>query len=238
MDAKFSFIRVKSLLNRYFIENWKIDLILGLIIFLLTLISRSHQTPLFVFSFLVIVYSFKLFAVNLSVLQRTHFLMIPASIFEKLSVNAILIHVYYPLILLVFFFIGIVCRGIIVSFFIDKFDIVLESMYQCKNMINSIPVLSLLSIQAVVMFGSIYFMKSPFFKTLLSVIVFFLFLLSVVLFVFYKNLENNAMLTVLITEEFLSKINEIRNYVLIFIKLSILFYFWILSYFRLKEMEV
>ncbi|HOS15941.1 MAG TPA: hypothetical protein PKX15_02845 [Bacteroidales bacterium] len=236
MDTSLSLTRIKHLLNRYFIENWKKDLYVGLVLLVIAFVSNPMaEFSSFVYMVMVLLYTSRIFS-NLAYKESAqHYLMIPASTTEKLITNIFLSHIYYVLLLLAFLVLGILLRALILAPYCDE-SLCYTFLKFKFNSFNFASYLSFLSFQSILAFGSVYFRKNAFIKTLLILSAFFFFLTILVIFIIRMNVGSMTLLV----EEFDYYVrNPNLNYLIPSI-ISIVFtcFFWILSYFRLRETEV
>jgi hypothetical protein len=244
MDTSLSLTRIKHLLNRYFIENWKKDLYVGLVLLVIAFASNPMAGfSGFVYMVMVLLYTGRIFGNLAHKESAQHYLMIPASTSEKLIVNLFLSHIYYVLLLLVFLVSGILLRAFILSPFCETFNC-FSFLDAKKSMFSFSSYVSFLSFQSILAFGSVYFRKNAFIKTLLSIAAFFFFLVMLVIFIFRLNPDSLTPLMdefKVMQESFM--INRMLNYKTSFCISTIIYivitcFFWMLSYFRLRETEV
>ncbi len=233
MDTSLSLTRIKHLLNRYFIENWKKDLYVGLVLLVIAFASNPMAGfSSFVYIVMILLYTGRIFGNLAHKASAQHYLMIPASTNEKLITNIFLSHIYYVLLLSVFLVLGILLRALILAPLCDDTS-------SCTFLIPYISFASYLSFllfQSILVFGSVYFKKNAFIKTLLSLSAFFFFLTMLVIFIIRMNVGSMTRLA----EEFDYYVRNPYPSYLIPSIISIVFtcFFWILSYFRLRETEV
>ena len=236
MNTSLSLTRIKHLLNRYFIENWKKDLYVGLVLLVIAFASNPKAGfSSFVFMVMVLVYTGRIFCNLAHKESAQHYLMIPASTTEKLITNIFLSHIYYVLLLLVFLVLGILLRALILAPYCDASDC--YSIIDAKmSMFCFSSYVSFLCFQSILVFGSVYFKKNAFIKTLLSIAAFLFFLTMLVIFIIRMYIGSMTLPVV----EF---DNYVKNpsasfYLSTIISIVITCFFWILSYFRLRETEV
>jgi hypothetical protein len=244
MDTSLSLTRIKHLLNRYFIENWKKDLYVGLVLLVIAfVVNPMSGFSGFVYMVMVLLYTSRIFS-NLAYKESAHhYLMIPASTREKLLVNLFLSHIYYVLLLLAFLVLGILLRALILAPFCDT-SLCYTFLNTSYINFNFASYLSFLFFQSILVFGSVYFKKNAFIKTLLSIAAFSFFLVMLVIFIFKMNPDSLTPLMdefKVMQESFM--INRMLNYKTSFCISTIIYivitcFFWMLSYFRLRETEV
>lgn len=231
-----SFYRIGLLFKRYFYENWKRDVIVAAIVFAVEMMTSLQQevstiswAMLFVF---FILYTGRIFGMLGKPQGAVNYLMLPASSGEKLAVNIILSHFYYPVLLVLASSLGILASSFFCYFIYDEFTFktidffgateiwAVEIWYLC---------LFILLNNAVMMFGSVYFRRAAVIKTLLCEAAFFILYAIVVVLIVFKNYAH----------EFYAPAEEITggNAILSVFALCVIAFFWVLSYFRLKETE-
>ncbi len=225
-----SFYRIGLLFKRYFCENWKKDVIVAAIIFAVEMLTSLNQgasaiswAVLFVF---FILYSGRIFGMLGKPQKATNYLMLPASNGEKLTVNIILSHFYYPILLIVASCLGIWASSFFCYFIYGEFE------FKTINYVFTQGwhvYLFLLLHNAIMMFGSVYFRKAAVIKTLLCEVAFCLLYVFVMAIIFFKICNYDMGVTI-------DKIDE-SNLILSIYMLCITAFFWVLSYFRLKETE-
>ena len=229
-----SFYRIGLLFKRYFCENWKKDAIVAAIIFAVEMLTSLEQETSHISWFLLfiffILYSGRIFGMLGKPQRAINYLMLPASGCEKLTVNLILSHFYYPILLIAASCLGIWASSFFCYFIYDEFTF---KSINYMGIVGSSTIwyacLFLLLNNAVMMFGSVYFRKAAVIKTLLCEAAFFmLYAIVMVLFIF-KTVINEMYVTA-------DKI-EYGNVILIVFMLCVTVFFWVLSYFRLKETE-
>ena len=233
-----SFYRIGLLFKRYFSENWKKDVIVAAIIFAVEMLTSLEQETssmswflLFVFFML---YSGRIFGMLGKPQKAINYLMLPASGCEKLTVNLILSHFYYPVLLIAASCLGIWASSFLCYFIYDEFTFKSIEFWETTRIWSTeiwIAALFLLVTNAIMMFGSVYFKKGAVIKTLLCELVFFkLYVISIAFFVFKMAVFENAIITTP-DQIYWAKV------ILISFILCMTAFFWTLSYFRLKETE-
>ena len=232
-----SFYRIGLLFKRYFCENWKKDVIVAAIIFAVEMLTSLEQevstiswAVLFVF---FILYSGRIFGMLGKPQRAINYLMLPASRCEKLTVNIILSHFYYPLLLIAASCLGIWASSFFCYFIYDEFTFKsiefigsakfwgIEIWYLC---------LFLLLNNAVMMFGSVYFRKAAVIKTLLCEFAFITLYSIVMALIVFKLWLHEALY---VTADKITCGNVIFSVFM----LCVIAFFWVLSYIRLKETE-
>ena len=229
-----SFYRIGLLFKRYFCENWKKDVIVAAIIFAVEMLTSLEQETSDISWFLLfvffILYSGRIFGMLGKPQRAINYLMLPASGCEKLTVNLILSHFYYPVLLIVASCLGIWASSFFCYFIYDEFTFKSIEFIKISGT-EWYFVLFLLLTNAIMMFGSVYFKKAAVIKTLLCELVFFkLYVISIAFFAFKLAVFENAIIT---TPDQIYWAKIISSSFM----LCMIAFFWVLSYFRLKETE-
>lgn len=231
-----SFNRIKFLFNRYFRENWKRDAGVAAIIFAFEMITSWNEhtsaisLPLLMVFF--ILYSGRIFGMLGKKQQSINYLMIPASTEEKLITNICLSHFYYPAILFAASCIGI-WASTFVGYFVSGNEITLKHIDFITNTendikFNTLTILIIILSNAIMMFGSVYFRTKAIIKTLLCQFAYFI-ICSIIIGYTLKLLPYTFIPNINLGEDF--------AYILMAVTVVLTIYFWILSYFRLRETE-
>lgn len=230
MNTTFSLQRVKLLLIRYFVENWKINIFFLIPIFIVGLISVSMPIYVVLLCFFTGTYVYNFSRSD----QNTHYFMIPASTFEKFTVNLFLTYIYLTTIFILTTFLGVISRAIF-TFVIDNKNIdFLTIISMFFSQFNFKFILSVFVIQSVIMFGTIYFKKNALLKTISIIIGYLLIQLSIFIIIFVSKIEilNNEVFEKIFMEHTLFTHSEV------YFSIFTICFFWILSYLRLRETEV
>ncbi len=173
------------------------------------------------------------------------YIMLPASMEEKLLSKLIMGTIGYTLTVIVFFY--------LFSLIMSCFSLLISGHVTAlfNPLVSNVgwEILNFIVIQSVFMLGSVYFKRSPFFKTILALFVFF-FLASIcgILIIrlvyhdfFGKFINGGSMnlnipdITGYINNSFARNIPGIAKILYWFVMAPV---FWVVSYFRLKETEV
>ena len=238
-----SFNRIGLLLKRYFLENWKVDVIMASIIFAIeTFSSLQAERSAISFSIILvflIIFSGQIFSILGKPQGAMNYLMLPASTGEKLATNIILTHFYYPILL-----IAVSCLGILASSFVCALiyqdGLTLKHIFLFQMFDNSAKVIWLTILftflcNAVTTFGSIFFRRKAAIKTILCVFafMFILFILSMIIVLSVISSESVLLM-------FVNYIKDSSTAILVFssvVMILLVAFFWILSYLRLRETE-
>lgn len=231
-----SFYRIGLLFKRYFCENWKKDVIVAAIIFAVEMLTSLEQetssVSWFVLFIFFILYSGRIFGMLGKPQKAINYLMLPASRVEKLTVNIILSHFYYPVLLIAASCLGIWASSFFCYFIYDEFTFKSIDFMGIWG-VEWYFVLFLLLTNAIMMFGSVYSKKAAVIKTLLCEAAFFVAFMVVFSGIWLISLRNGFVLR---------RIDQLPaewliNVIVSAIMLVEIAFFWLLSYFRLKETE-
>ncbi len=234
-----SLYRIKHLFASYFISNWQKDtktllIVFAVNIFLAALFNASMGISLLIVFIMCLIYAGKIFQELGNNNSAINYLTLPANTNEKLLINITLTHMYYPIALFIVSFSGILCGKFLNTIFREHsfilLDLGLES-FSYEYIINLLVTISIF------MFASVYFRKNAIAKLLLIfVILFFVFMIIFFIIgiqIFLPNIEFITGINGVYSKELFDEFNlffNILNYV-------ILIFFWVLSYFRLRETE-
>jgi len=236
MNTTFSLQRVKLLLMRYFVENWKINVFFLVPIFILGLLSVAMPIYVIVLCIFTGTYFYNFSKTE----QNTHYFLIPASTFEKFTVNLFLIYIYLTFLFVLTLFFGVLFKEIL-SFIIYNKNMNLlnvSSVYFSQFNVNQM--LFIFVIQSILMFGSIYFKKNALLKTIISIFSTLLMMGIVFIITIYVNIDHstNLLFTVDNINMKSPHILWIKEYIPFIFSFIIISFFWVLSYLRLRESEV
>ena len=241
---------IKNLLHAYFLKNNRKDIIVFCIVTLVTLLinllSSKGDTAveIIIVVFLLFAYTSHIFNDLSDSSKSIHYLMIPANHYEKVVTNIILVNIYYVLLLAFGVWIGYSIAYVIHDqMFLSFFSSSGEYMARYRNNINGGNIiLAIYTITSIFFFGSVYFKKRSFGKIILWSLLIGLVFSLILIFVIWLNLKSIGA-------------NSINNYLPLtkndpaffnegfFKSISYLcqcigiVYFYILSFFRLKETE-
>ena len=227
--------RMKYLFIEYFVTHWKRDLFIFLGLFLIQSIISSLNF-LFIGAFAVTVMSIILcgtFNFLHKGSQGMNYLLNPANTEEKVIVNLSIVHIYYNIMLLIPCVLGWFL-GLSLSSGVDFIFILSEVEGSAYFTIIE----GLFVIQSVFLFSAIYFKKHAILKTSL-LFVGFLFVIVIVSLVMLANSEIVQQVAATFDSENLK--NELlEKYSLLahVVNWITVIFFWVVSYFRLRETEV
>lgn len=238
---------IKNLLNAYFVENWKRDIIWTAgIMAALTLLSNvmnpynNGDTVLAGFIVFVLVIVQRVFMNLGNSSQSIHYLMIPASYKEKVVTNMFLVNIYAVVLPVLSILIGYT-----LAYFILKYCVMTEMgpfLSSLKiNHIGASLIFFYMSV-SVFFFGAVYFRKNPVLKTFAVIMVIFFALSLISMLVLWLNVRltmHTGMMNV--QYSFLSdssNLPELASNILGFIFcIGFIVFFYALSFLRLKETE-
>lgn len=168
---------ISNLIRRYFIESGRKDinsfLLIALIIAFVSFfsVSGSLSNSMMVFLLLLmgIMYASRIFGIFQPAGRAIHYLTIPASTTEKTIANGLLVFVYYNVLLIVALLLGNTIGGLAHKLIDPAY------IYHFHMPFDLDDLCSLLIIESVFMFGSIYFKNHAAIKTALVIFTVFLF---------------------------------------------------------------
>lgn len=235
---KISFNRVSLLLQRYFHENWKMDLIMAAIVFAVDTLSSLQQgsssMSIFMIIVLLAIYSGRMFAI----LGRPHgainYLMLPASSLEKIFTGIVLSSLYFPIVLFAASLLGIMA-SIPVCAIIYNSGLVMKSItlfpgveFTAKIIIGM--ALFILMTNSTMMFGSVYFKRKAAIKTMLCILAFYFVLVALSIILILIIYKGNFMPTGIDAPDY--------AYIIGYVAMAIIMvFFWFMAYLRLNETE-
>jgi len=247
MNTTLNINRLNLLLKRYFIENKQRELTFwGITTVVFTLMhlagpqekSISVEMFLYISGFIFAARTFKIFNYTPG---GMHYLLIPATHFEKLTTAILLSTFYYFVMILITYTLGTILGTTIGNFFFESNNpIVFTLLYShadiysnSHSLLNKFIVFA--EIQSVFMLGSIYFKGNVIGKTWLTITALGI-IIAIIQISLMKILWNDM--------HFAETFNYQTGYLAgssikakVFVYLLIPF-FWTVSYFRLKEKQV
>ena len=164
--------------------------------------------------------------------RKINYFLTPANIEEKFTANILISHLYFALLFIVAIMSGYNVGRLIYDFYHHS-----APAFYNVAFFNYRNILFLFGIQSIFMFGALFFKKRGVLKTFLCLIG--LFVIGVVIvvrlllwldFIQHDSVDALSPFIDILMDEF-DSIFHIFNYLVIF-------FFWTLSYFRLKRMEV
>lgn len=239
---------IKNLLNAYFVENWKRDIIWTAgIMAALTLLSNVmnpyNDGGVVLGGFIVFVMAMiqRVFMNLGNSSQSIHYLMIPASYKEKVVANMFLVNIYAVVLLLLSILIGYTLSYFILkSSGVTAMEPFLSSLK--INHIGASLIFFYMSV-SVFFFGAVYFRKKPVLKTFAVIMVIFFALSLISMLVLSLNVRftiHTGMTNVQYSflSDSSSKLPEVASNILGFIFcIGFIVFFYVLSFLRLRETE-
>ena len=234
-----SFHRIKHLFASYFIANWQKDLKTLLIVFaanvlLISLLNVDISFSLVIVFVMSILYAGRIFGV-LGSNGAVNYLSLPANTSEKLIVNISLSHIYYPVILYLASILGSLL-GVII------YDAAFGGVHLWGNVLfgnlNYNSIISLLVTISIFMFASVYSRKNAVSKLLVVfAVLFFVFILVFSTIGIQVILPMFDFSTSGVEWIYSADLFERFNLFFAILDYVIIAFFWVLSYFRLRETE-
>ncbi|MBV5280968.1 MAG: hypothetical protein JZU53_00900 [Paludibacter sp.] len=255
MNTTLDINRLGLLFRRFFIENKQRELTfwgITTVVFTLMHLAGSQEKSISVEMFLYIsgfIFAARTFKIFNYTPGGMHYLLIPATHLEKLTTAILLSTFYYFVMVLITYSLGTIFGTTIGNFFFESNNPIVFALF------NSIPDLynnshapmSLLNkfilfagIQSVFMLGSIYFKGNAVGKTFLAItaiaIVLGIIELLLLRITFGTYHIEGQMMNISIDSEhgFLSALDTVSTV----FAYALIPFFWIVSYFRLKEKQV
>jgi hypothetical protein len=235
MNAK----RIKLLFIRYFLENKKKDILTFSMFILISIFcgaTNSTEVGYFLFIILLLLYSGRVFEMLKHSSNGGHYLMIPASTGEKVLSGIILTNIYYLGVLWLIInsgiFLGIQIRQWITPDFLVSIETSSDMQHLFQIDIQTGFLYFLYT--SVFMFGSVYFKRQAIGKTLLSILAFVIFFIALDSSILYY-FTNSSQIYLSSNAVPVYNLNQWMGNVMI---VCAIIYFWVLTYFRLKETEI
>lgn len=252
--------RLGLLFKRYFTENKQRELTfwgITTVVFTLMHLAGSREKAISVEMFLYIsgfIFAARTFKIFNFTPSGMHYLLIPATHFEKLTTSIILSTFYYFAMILITYIIGTVLGTSLGNLFFDTHNAIQFALLQSAtpdfvvnghavynsgpNLLNTF--IAFAGIQAVFMLGSIYFKGNAVGKTMLAIIALAIVLVLIELFLLKVTFGtyhiNGQMMDISITPEH-NLFKSLQTVGTIF-KYALIPFFWVVTYFRLTEKEV
>lgn len=229
-------------MRRYFIENWRKDVQMFIIMLGLTAFFSFLSYVFYILLFLIfmILYAGRIFGMLGKASSGIHYLLIPATTAEKLVTNILLANIYYYLVLMLAAVGGVGLGTLLLAwifspqyaidalhndllFFLEKFSPVSHVFY-----LNT-------CIIAMLIFSSVYFRKKAIVKFFLTGFVLVLFFTIFDTFLISQSYNPDMPF---FDNDLLPHLSDFGQQLLWFIiPIVLTIYFWILSYLRLRETE-
>ncbi len=245
MKETFQINRIYLLIKRFFVENFKSELIYWGIMILAFMIMYKIEQHFFEYIIFASLFADR---VNKDFSKKTnsiHYLMLPASRIEKLSSMILLIVPLFFVLFISAHFVASQLLNIIYHVTTGKvyYNSIFEGSAILFSFIGTREVLGMLLVSAIALVGSLHFRKNQALRTWLSIWAIFIMLVLlfvVVGFVFFKNKVGFSL-----NEEFSDTLYSLEDLltssVSIFIYKTLAWlsipYLWLVSYFKLSEKE-
>jgi hypothetical protein len=236
MNTTFNINRLGLLLKRYFTENKQRELMYwGIITSIFIVIRDQPFMPITTIWYITgIVFSSQIFKTFYYTPGGMHYLLIPATHLEKLVSSLIINILYFGIMFLACYSVG----NIVGTYLINTLggynyplswiflDYVLED--------GLLPFVLSLSIYTL---GSVFFKQNALIKTSLAIIIFWIVLLIIEL-ILLKYFSGNINLNFqIVNHSLLGSYGRITN-IYLALKIILIPFFWLVTYFRLTEKEV
>jgi hypothetical protein len=236
-----SFHRIKHLFASYFISNWQKDvkalsIVLAVNVFLSLLFGTDITFGLMLLVILSIFYAGRSFAV-LGNNGAINYLSTPANTSEKLLTNITLTHFYYPIALYLATMMGILLGGFLRTSTGFGGNNILDTPFADSLSYNFI--INTIIASSIFMFASVYFRKNAIAKTLFVFAILFFVFVFLVFAVGVPILKPFAESLIDFNANYFISIHDFKYFdiFLYVFDYVILIFFWVLSYFRLRETE-
>lgn len=246
---------IKNLLIAYFIENWKKDVInlsvMALITLVFNFIGPSHDSVIEVVVAVIwlFLYASRIFNELGNSSKSIHYLMIPANHYEKTISAMLLVNIY---------FVVLMAAGIWIGYSISYFlqNQILSALYdpstlgsymsRYQSSVFGEGLLAFYVVLSVFFFGSIFFRRKAFVKTILWTVLIAIAFGGIITFVTWLNMKSfgaasfNGDIHILfpLTHQDPQIVNKVISdgcgYC---IECVVIIYFYVLSFLRLKETE-
>lgn len=254
MNTTLDINRLGLLLRRFFIENkqreltfWGITTVVFTLMHLAGAQEKSISVEMFLYisGFIFAARTFKIFNYTPG---GMHYLLIPATHFEKLTTAILLSTFYYFVMILITYSLGTILGTTIGNFFFESNNPIVFALFNSSaDIYNNSHAPSLLNkfilfagIQSTFMLGSVYFKGNAVGKTFLAITaisivlgIIELFLLKITFGTYHLD---GQMMNISIDSEqgFLSALGTASKV----FAYALIPFFWVVSYFRLKEKQV
>lgn len=230
--------RIKHLFASYFISNWQKECKTFLIVFIVNILFAalfSVNISLLIIAIMCLIYAGKIFGKLGNNNSAINYLTLPANTEEKLLVNITLTHIYYPIILLIVSILGILCGNFLITIFRDQPFTLFDSFV--KNLSYEF-IINLLVTISIFMFASVYFRKNAITKLLLIfVILFFISTISILILGVEMLMPDMVSIFVGVNATYSIELFERLNLFSGILNYVVILFFWVISYFRLRETE-
>ena len=234
---------IKQLLKCYFIENGKRDLIwvFGLMALITFLVQQSNPygtmmtAEILVALFFLFTYPDRVFKSLSNTSQSIHFLMIPASTKEKVTTGIFFVNIYMVLGLIISVWLGYSLSYLVLEF--REVERMLPYMERYYMESFGVDICRLYAALSVCFFGSIYFRRKGFLKTVGITMAIGLITMLLVMFVLWLNVRLSCGGTIKNMQYGFSSSANGMEFCHYLICAVVVVFFYGLSFLRMKETE-
>jgi len=265
MNTIFDFKRAGLLIQRHFIERFRVELMFWIVSIIVIMFMRNYLSGLWIFAIVIfIIRTVQFFHEVHSPTNRINYFMIPATQFEKFIISLLYTTVYFWVMMSVVYVIGNILGtwvnnllaniGLLSNLLgFSHHDLSWVIFGSTENVTVNFgnaqttlaSVVAILILQSIFLLGGIYFKKNQLFKTFLALVAvgFFIALISILMAKYFLINEVNAYTSGNVIGNGLNfningeDIEPVKTISNIFFYL-LAPYLWIVSYIRLTEKEV
>ena len=252
MNTTFSLNRLGLLLKRYFTENIQHEFSfwgIAIVVFMIMHQATSVEIFFYISGFIFASRTFKIFSYTPG---GMHYLLIPATHLEKLVTAILLSTFYYLFMLLVTYVIGSIIGTTLGNSIFDTHNAISLDLFNMdsiskswgSSVINHIGflefILGFALIQSIFLLGSVYFKRNAIGKTFLTIISLGIIMGLIELIIFkvsfgaYHFTGQSYNLNITMGDDLFPGFEVATKT----IKYLLIPFFWVVSYFRLKEKQV
>jgi hypothetical protein len=240
--------KITLLFSRYFAENRRKGLQMLSVVFFCSAffffldsqaVGAFSGLAVFIFYFAAMYLASTIFSIDMSRKENAmNYLLVPTNSIEKVVANLIIVHIFINIALLIALFSGIYLGTFFGSLYYQhpiNFDIVSRFSTAIFTLEN---ILEFLGFQALFIFGSVYFRKGAFVKTLLTLGLFALLLVLIglsIFAIFYK--ETGYYYPSVGIDDWLRGLMSNYEWLSNLQNVIWIFFCWILTFLRLRETE-
>jgi hypothetical protein len=245
MNTTLNINRLGLLLKRYFIENKQRELTfwgITIVVFTLMHLAGAQEKSISVEMFLYIsgfIFAARTFKIFNHTPGGMHYLLIPATHFEKLTTAILLSTFYYFVMILITYSLGTILGTTIGNFFFESNNPIVFTLFYSHADIysNSHSLLNkfifFAEIQSVFILGSIYFKGNVIGKTWLTMTA-----LGIIIAIIQISLMKILWGDMHFAETFNYQTGHLLGSNIKVLVYLLIPFFWVVSYFRLKEKQV
>lgn len=240
MNTSFSLNRLGLLLKRFFVENGQRELTFWIISTVVFMVVQDESAIVMFMLIAGLIFAGRTYRAFTYTPGGMHYLLIPATHFEKLLSGILLSTVYFPGVALITYLIGNPI-GTYLTNMIFGFDMPLHYKLFDSQYVHLLDlIISFVTVQAVFLLGSVYFKRNAVGKTFLTFILLII-IIGILEVTLLKSLFGSTsieMRNMNINIHDADSLFPGFSYIGTAIKYSLAPFFWIVSYFRLTEKEV